>query len=63
MGGGMADGKGRSMSAVGAVGGEATPCDSEPCPNLSKLKRSVLRAELLPVASGAGVFNADVFGL
>jgi hypothetical protein len=49
------------MLAVGAVGGEATPCELEPWPNLSKLKRSVFRAELL--ASGAGVFNADVFGL
>lgn len=59
--GAMDDGRGRSMLAVGAVGGEATPCELEPCPNLSKLKRSVFRAELL--ASGAGVFNADVFGL
>jgi hypothetical protein len=63
MGGGMDDGKDRSMLVVGAVGAEATPCEPEPCPNLSKLRRSVLRVELLPVASGAGVFNADVFGL
>lgn len=59
----MDDGKGRSMFVVGAVGEEATPWDPEPCPNLSKLRRSVLRDEPLPVGSGAGVFNADVFGL
>jgi len=61
MGGGRDEGNGRSTLAVGAVGGEATPCEAELCPNLSKLKRSVLRVELL--ASGEGVFNADVFGL
>jgi len=59
--GAVDDGSGRSMFAVGAAGGEATPCELEPCPNLSKLKRSVFRVELL--ASGAGVFNAEVFGL
>ena len=59
--GGMDDGGGRSILAVGAVGEEATPCEAEPCPNLSKLRRSVFRVELL--ASGAGVFKADVFGL
>jgi hypothetical protein len=60
--GGMEDGSGRSMLAVGAVGGEATPCEEAvPCPNLSKLRRSVFRVELL--ASGAGVFKVDVFGL
>ena len=63
--GGMDEANGRSTLTGGAAGGaageEATPCELEPCPNLSRLRRSLLRAELL--ASGAGVFNADVFGL